>query len=110
VRVEIAARHVEVTEPVESYIQQHVARLPAFAEKAQHLTVTVHKDSGNLRVELLAKSGRAELVAEASTHDLYKSIDEAFAKLERQIARQHDKLVKGKARKGHRTAEADRKP
>ena len=38
-------------------------------------------DSGNQMVEIIAKYHRANLVAEATGHDMYRSIDEAFAKI-----------------------------
>jgi len=93
VEVEIAGRHMEVTEPMERHIREHIEKLPRFDDKIQYLTVTLDIDSGSPVVEIIAKCHRNDLVAEASGHDMYQSIDEAFAKMRRQIIRLHDKLV-----------------
>ena len=108
--VEIAGRHVEVTETMDGHIRQQVDKLPRFADRVQHLTVTLEKAAGNLVVEIVAKSPRAEQVARAKGHDMYKAIDAAFAKLERQLARHHDKRVSGRAREAQQMAEDRRQP
>ncbi len=92
-QVEIAGRHMDVTEPMEIQIRQHVEKLPRFDDKIQYLTVTLDTDGGSNLVEIIAKCHRSDLVAEARGHDMYQTIDEAFAKIGRQIRRLHDKLV-----------------
>lgn len=94
--VEITGKHVDITEPMERHIRQHVEKLPPYGEKIHYLTVTVAVDSGGQLVEIIAECQRARLVAQAKSHDVYQSIDEAFAKVARQIARRHDKLVRNK--------------
>jgi ribosome-associated translation inhibitor RaiA len=41
---------------------------------------------------------------------MYASIDEAFSKIEHRLTRYHDKLVKSRARRGHKAAEVDKEP
>ena len=108
--VQITGRHVEVTEPMEEHIRQHVEKLPRYDSKIQYLTVRLDVDSGNQLVEIVAKCHRADLVAEGKGHDIYQSIDEAFAKIGRQIARYHDKLVRNKARAAQRASEERKRP
>jgi ribosomal subunit interface protein len=87
---------------MDAHIRAQIEKLPPFAEKAQYVSVTLSVDSGNQVVEIIARSGRTDFVAQASSHDMYQSIDDAFEKLERQFARQHDKLVHGRAREGQK--------
>ena len=91
--VEITGRHMEVTEPMSRHIHEHIEKLPRFDDKIQYLTVMLDIDSGNPLVEIIAKCHRTDLIAEAGGHDMYQSIDEAFAKMRRQITRLHDKRV-----------------
>lgn len=98
--VQIAGRHVEVTEAMEEQIRENIEKLTRFDDKIQYVTVTLDVDAGNQLVEILAKCHRADLVAEARGHDMYKCIDGAFAKLQRQVTRLHDKLVSHKNRSG----------
>jgi putative sigma-54 modulation protein len=110
VDVTIAGRRVDVTEPMERHIRQHIDRLPRFDGKIQYLTVTLAVDAGDQLVEIIAKCHRADLVAEAQSHDMYQSIDEAFGKMERQISRHHDKMVHNPARAAQRAAETEKRP
>jgi len=91
--VEITGRHTEVTDDIRNYVWQHIEKLPRHDDKIQYVTVTLDENSGTQMVEIIAKCHRADLVAEAKGHDMYRSIDEAFGKMERQIKRYHDKLV-----------------
>lgn len=100
--VEITGRHIEVTEPMQRHIGQQIEKLPPFADRIQYLTVRLEAGSGNQLVEIVARCPRANFVAQAKGHDMYQSIDEAFAKMERQLARHHDRLV------DHRPGEAQR--
>lgn len=100
--IQISGRHVAVSDQMDRHIREQIEKLPPFAEKAQYISVTLAVDSGNQVAEIIAHGGRTDFVAEASSHDMYKSIDEAFQKLERQFARQHDKLVHGRAREGQK--------
>lgn len=108
--LEIVGRHVEVTEPMERQIRGELDKLPQYARMLQYVTVTLDVDSGGQLVETVAKYPRADLVVEARGHDMYKCIDEAFAKLERRLKRHHDKLVNGRAREAQKAAESDRQP
>jgi len=105
VQVEISGRHVEVTDGMEKHIQRHIGKLSRYDDQIQHVEVILACDSGNHAVEILAKCHRTTLVAEAGGHDMYNSIDQAFAKLEHQVARLHDKLVHKKARDAQRASE-----
>jgi ribosomal subunit interface protein len=67
-------------------------------------------DSGNQMVEVIAKCGRADLVAEAKSHDMYQSIDDAFARIERQLTRYHDKVVNGRSRGAQKASRESKRP
>ncbi len=91
--VEITGKHVEVTEPMARHINDHIEKLPRFDERIQYMTVMLDVDNGSPKVEIIAKCHRTDLVAEARGHDMYQTIDEAFAKMRRQVSRLHDKIV-----------------
>jgi len=104
VDIQIAGRHVDVTEQMDRHIREHIDRLPPYAGKAQYLTVTLAVESGSQIAEIIARCNRTDFVAQASSHDMYQSIDGAFQKLERQLTRHHDKLVHGRAREAQKEA------
>jgi len=110
VQVEISGRHVEVTGPMRSHIRQQVDKLPHFDERIQYLNVTLTMQSYTHTCEIIGKCHKADLVAEAKSHDMYQSIDEAFAKMARQMVRHHDKLVNSRSRAAQRASEEERRP
>jgi putative sigma-54 modulation protein len=110
VDVEITGRHVKVTDAMESDIRQRIEHLPKFADSVQYIEVMLDVDSGNQMVEVIAKCGRADLVAEAKSHDMYQSIDDAFARIERQLTRYHDKVVNGRSRGAQKASRESKRP
>lgn len=108
--VDITGRHVEVTAPMEAHIRQHIDKLPRYDDRILYVNVTLNMESGSQRCEVMVKCHRADLVAEASSRDMYQSIEEAFGKMERQITRFHDKLVRNRARAGKHASQDDRRP
>jgi ribosome-associated translation inhibitor RaiA len=59
------------------------------------------------RVQVTIQAGRSLLRAEDEDHDVKKAIDGAFAKLQRQVRRFHDRRTDRKAHPPHRTAPFD---
>jgi putative sigma-54 modulation protein len=110
VQLEIEGRHIDVTESMDTHIRERVEHLPKYAESLQYLRVMLDMDSGAELVEITAKCGKADLVAEARSHDMYQSIDEAFGKIEKQLNRYHDRLVKNRSREAQQAHEVDRRP
>jgi putative sigma-54 modulation protein len=110
VNIEITGRHFEVTPPMEKHIRQHIDKLPRLDDHIQYLTVTLNVESDRQRCEVQAKVHRSDLFADAVSHDMYESIDNAFSKIERQIRQLHDKIVSKRARAAQQAAENNRRP
>ncbi|MFP4026803.1 MAG: ribosome hibernation-promoting factor, HPF/YfiA family [Candidatus Brocadiia bacterium] len=96
--VTISGRHVDVTDAMEKHVRDRVDRLPRLDDQILAVTVTLENDSGGEQVEVIAKCHRNILVTNARSHNMYESIDKAFAKLERRISRLHDKLIEKRSR------------
>ncbi len=100
----ITGRHVEVTDAMERHIREHVDRLPRFDNQIHHITVTLANDSSGQQVELIARCHKSTLVAKVRGHDMYRSIEEAFSKLERRVARLHGKLLSKHSRRSRQAS------
>ena len=108
--VRISGLHMEVTQAMEKHIRERIDKHPRFDNDIQHITVTLANESNCPHVEVIAKCRKSIVVANGRGHDMYKSIDEAFSKLERRVARVHDKLISRHSREAQKASEADRKP
>lgn len=108
--VEITGRHLEVTPAMEDHIRQHVGKLPRLDGQIEYAKVTLDVESDRQRCEIVAHCHHSDLVADVHSHDMYESIDTAFSKIERQVHKLHDKLVKNRARQAQQAAENSRRP
>jgi len=101
---------MDVTEAMGDHIRGRVDKLPRLDDQIRSVTVTLASDSGTEQAEVVAKCHKNTLVANARSHDMYMSIDEAFEKLEKQVARLHDKLMDRRAREAQKASEHYREP
>lgn len=93
-KLTITFRHMKSSPTVKEFVEDHLARLDRYSEKAKeaHVILSVEKYMQNAEVVLTAKGLRA--TGTASTRDMYASIDEAIEKVEKTLKRHHDKIVK----------------
>jgi len=92
---------------MEKHIRDRVERLPRVDDQVRTVAVILQKDADGQYVEVKTTCHRSILVAKARSHDIYQSIDAAFDKVERQVARLHDKLIS--RHKVRQAAELDRR-
>ncbi len=104
----ISGRDVEVTEVMEKHIRDHIRKLPRYDDRIGPVTVTLKRDASGEQVEIIAKCHRSVLVAKASSYDMYNSIEQAFARMRRRIARLHDKLTSH--HRAQEAAESNKEP
>jgi len=107
--VQISGRHLEVTEAMEKHIRSRIEKLPRYEDQIRSVRVILELDSDNHKAEVIAKCHKSTLVAEASSYDMYASIEQAFCKMEQEVRRFHDKLIHGKARKAQKASEKNKR-
>lgn len=83
----VHGHNVVVTEALESYAQKKLAHLSRFWGGVQAAQVLLEVERGQHICEATVPLRGAVLRGEARTKDMYAAIDEAVAKLERQIQR-----------------------
>lgn len=91
----ISVRHIKLTDAVRQHIEKAADRLPHFFDRIIDCEVIVTKQKIHTEVEFIVKVPQQKLVASAQNDDdnVYKAIDDAAERIERQIKRYHDKLV-----------------
>ena len=108
--VTISGRHMDVTDAMEKHIRQHLDKLPRLDDEILSVTVTLDADSPGEKAEVIAKCHRDVLVTHSSQRDLYASIDEAFARMERRISKLHNKMIERRNRRAQKAAERIKAP
>lgn len=90
--IKITGRHVEITDAMKDYALEKVAKIERFMDRIIDVTVIMDIQKLEHRVEILCLAGNTKITSQASSLDMYASIDKAVAKLEAQIRRYKDKI------------------
>ncbi len=98
-KIDISARHFQVTEPLKEYISEKLERLDKYSLKIEkaHVILDVQKFRQMVEIELSGKNLR--LAAKDQADDMYAAFDKCFGKAQIQIQRKHDKVRDHKARR-----------
>ena len=91
--IEIAGRHVTVTQAMKDYARQKAERLARHYDRFVRLHVTLSVENDQQTAEFVASAARhAVLVAKEKSTDMYAAIDVAADKLDRQARKFKEKL------------------
>lgn len=82
----ISGRHVGVTDAMREHARARAEKLGRISNHLMHITVTLAIEGERHAAEIIAKTrGKGELVAKSVSHDMYASIDQVAAKVEKQL-------------------------
>ena len=100
-RFTISGRHIDLPEAVREHVRERTSKLPRYYSSINHVEVIVggSKD-GSANVEIIARAEhRKVFVVSQTDQDVYRCIDLAVHKLERQLmrkkGRERDNKYKG---------------
>ncbi len=92
----ISGHHIEVTPAIKTYVTEKLDKVLAHFDEVVTAKVTLqvekHKEKDGQRAECTLHAKGVDLFAESTGADLYASIDEMVAKLDRQVLRHKEKL------------------
>lgn len=98
--IQITGRHVEITDSMKDYAMEKISKIERFMNRIIDVNVIMDIQKLDHHVEIILKFGNTKITSNASTTDMYVSIDQAVDKLEKQILRYKSKLQDHHA-KGH---------
>ncbi len=91
-RVTIASRHMEVSQPLRDYAEQKASKLPKYYDRIQEIEVVFDAGKESIAVEMIVNAEHKNMfIAHHSQGDAYACIDGCCHKLERQLT-EHKKL------------------
>ncbi|CUI16019.1 conserved hypothetical protein [Candidatus Protochlamydia naegleriophila] len=90
--IKITGRQVEITDSMKDYAMEKISKIERFMNRIIDINVVMDIQKIDHRVEIILKAGHTKITSQASTQDMYASIDKAVAKLEAQIRRYKSKI------------------
>jgi putative sigma-54 modulation protein len=90
--VNFTGRHVEVSEPLQVFAKERLAKMEHFLDDVIDVHVTLSVEKHRHAAEITLKTRKADFVACDETEDMYKSLTQAFDKLEAQAHKHAGKL------------------
>lgn len=89
----ITGKHIDITEAIKNHAQQKTAKMTKFYNSVNQVEVIIDGGTGGQNsVEIIARAEHSKVfVASESGDDLYRCIDLAAHKLERQLRRKKTK-------------------
>lgn len=101
----ITGKHIEITEAIKRHAEEKTSKLPKYYDGINQVEVIIDGgQGGNIGVEIIARGEHSRIfVVNETAQDIYRCIDRAVGKLERQLRKR-----KGKERDNKRTGSAQR--
>ena len=90
-QVNISGQHLEVTEPLRSYVNEKLERLERHFDKITNVQVILSVDKLEQKVEATLHIPGDKVVANAVDADMYAAIDSLTDKLDRQLKKHKEK-------------------
>ena len=89
----ISGKHIEITEAIKAHAQEKTSKLPKYYNSINQVEVIIDGGQGNnTSVEIIARAEHSKVfVGTESGEDMYRCIDMAVHKLERQLRRAKSK-------------------
>ena len=102
-KFEYTGRHVEVTQPIRTHVEDHFDRIKhLFGKEDNHAHVIIEVESGQHRSEIVVKWRNQVLAAHTTVDDMYQSLSQTIDKIEKQALRLKNKIID----KSHRAKKA----
>lgn len=90
--ISVTGRNVLVTEPMKDYAIEKVAKIERFSNRIIDVVITMDIQKLEHRVDIVLKANNIKIKSQASSENMYASIDMAAHKLETQVLRYKDRL------------------
>src|SRR3989337_4030298 len=96
----VNGRHLEVTSALKSYAEEKLKKFDRYLSQITEAVVTLTVEKYRHKAEVLLKVNGLLIQAEGVTGEIYSSIDEVVEKLEKQVKKYKEKLVKHRKGEG----------
>ncbi|NUN50014.1 MAG: ribosome-associated translation inhibitor RaiA [Candidatus Brocadiae bacterium] len=92
-RVQITAKHVDMTDEIRDYAEERGEKLGRFYDRITAVDVVLTRDGNDYGAEMICHGTRGQkLMAKLSHEDLFAAIDLVTDKMERQVTKLKEKV------------------
>ena len=91
VAVTVSGRHLELTEAVKGYAEEKLSAVLEGRHKITRAEVVLSREKTRSKAEVIVHGKKLDAEAVCEAYDMYEAIDDAVAKVDRQIERYFDK-------------------
>lgn len=88
----VTGRSIHVTEPMKDYAMEKVAKLERFSNRIIDVLITMDIQRVEHRVDIVLKVEQIKIKSQASSDNMYASIDKAVDKLEAQLLKYRSRI------------------
>src|SRR5687767_11885167 len=93
-KFEYTGRHIDVTPALRSHVEEYFSRINhLFDGKPAHAHVIIEVEKGRHRSEIIVKWRNDVLTANSSVSDMYQSLTQTIAKIEKQALKLKNKII-----------------
>ncbi|QQD22368.1 ribosome hibernation-promoting factor, HPF/YfiA family [Venatoribacter cucullus] len=92
-KINLSGHHIEITEALQSYVEEKMSRLSRHFDNITNGQVTLTVVKERMTAEATIHVAGADLHASAEHDDMYAAIDQMTDKLDRQVLKHKEKLV-----------------
>jgi len=93
-KFEYTGRHLEVTPAIRSHVEGHFERIDhLFGKDDNHAHIIIEVERGLHRSEIVVKWRNQILTATSTEEDMYQSLSQTIAKIEKQALRLKNKII-----------------
>lgn len=104
-RLEISARHMEITDALKTHVESRLQKLKAHFDRVIDVNVVLGVEKHRHLAEITLHANGIRIHGREATGDMYGSVDAVVDKLEKQVRKYKDRINRYQPRKGKETAE-----
>lgn len=91
-QINLHGHHLELTDPIKSYVNDKFARLSRHFDHITSTQVTLSVEKNRQKAEATIRFSGGEVFADCTDGDMYAAIDLLIDKLDRQILKHKEKI------------------
>ena len=91
-RIDFKFRHLEHSEELTAYVTDHIDKLTKYEMKPVRAEFTFTTEKATRRVDIHVRGEDIEMHAHADAEDFFTSVDQAIAKIAKQLSKKKSKV------------------